>query len=145
MFEPYFLIREKYQDITSQEIKISNQVIERMINVAEFNLDHVRIPISGKHAVTTIALCLTSATSDAFQISGFPRDLLVEDALIGTFASIRVLFDLPLYLIHAHPSSPQPQPQFPRCSPKSAYLHDGGVRVRNVGKSAISPQPSSGT
>ena len=143
-FEPYFLIREKYQDAASQELKITAQVIERMINLAEFDMDLVRIPVSGKLAVTTIALCLTRNNHEAFQISGFPRDLLVEDVLIGTPASARLRTIQPLEVAHADISFLQPQQHLPRSNLRSVRSQDSGVRDKNVGMPATHPQLRSG-
>lgn len=50
-----------------------------MIMNAKFDLGPLEIPVSEKLANTTIALCLNR--EDFFPISGFPRSLMLEDAL----------------------------------------------------------------
>lgn len=50
-----------------------------MIMNAKFDLGPLEIPVSEKLANTSIALCLNRG--DFFPISGFPRSLMLEDAL----------------------------------------------------------------
>lgn len=86
-FQPYFIIQEKNYEQFGLKVKISPTIVEGMIQTATFDIDPVDIYVSLQLGATTIALCLMEDGKRAeafYPISGFPRALVVEEALQRT-------------------------------------------------------------
>ncbi len=70
--------------VLTLEHKISQDVVQRMVNVAAFDLGSVSIRVSTPRAEVTIELCMKDDKNQQFvpnPISGFPRELGVEEDL----------------------------------------------------------------
>ncbi|PVI02430.1 hypothetical protein DM02DRAFT_701953 [Periconia macrospinosa] len=84
-FQPFFRVHEVVHNEQAQDIKLDRQVLEDMIDVLEFRMSDITIPISTETALITIDLHLTNDPMKphlrtGFPISGFPRSLVDEEA-----------------------------------------------------------------
>lgn len=83
-FQPYFKIRELMHEETSQYIKISPEIIEKMTKFGYFEIGSIVIPISLQMGLISIELNLTDNRRITYPISGFPRSLTSEELLKRT-------------------------------------------------------------
>jgi hypothetical protein len=75
---PYFLIQEEYRASRSaMQVKITSDVIRRMIVDFQFRMPRVGVKMSKDFAVTE--MCLYFNKTEQHPISGFPRSLLNDE------------------------------------------------------------------
>jgi hypothetical protein len=75
---PYFLIQEEYHASHSAiPIKISSEVIRRMMTDLQFRMSKIRVKMSKTIAMTEMFLCFNK--TEQHPISGFPRNLLHDE------------------------------------------------------------------
>jgi hypothetical protein len=75
---PYLLIQEEYRASQSAvQIRISSDVIRRMIADRQFRMSRIRVKMSKTIAMTEMFLCFTK--TEQHPISGFPRNLLHDE------------------------------------------------------------------
>jgi hypothetical protein len=80
--QPFFRIHEKNRANAAVNSVITPDIIERMITRAQFSVHALEIYISLKHDKVSITLGFRNELShreEQFPISGFPRDLLMDD------------------------------------------------------------------
>ncbi|MCJ1354083.1 MAG: hypothetical protein MMC33_004070 [Icmadophila ericetorum] len=85
-FQPYFIIGEKNSTTEPIITKVNQDIIQKMMMNAMFDLGTIQIPITNESSITTIALSI--APDEEFPISGFPR-ALTPKKLATAFAPTR--------------------------------------------------------
>lgn len=75
---PYFLIQEEYHASQSAiPVRISSDVIRRMITDRKFRMPRIKVKMSKTIAMTEMFLCLNK--TEQHPISGVPRNLLHDE------------------------------------------------------------------
>jgi len=85
-FEPYFHIEEKGDRSNTFDLKLNEGIINDMCLRGICSLSRVRIETTKELSATTISLCLQTtsypySTNAHLPISGFPRELMIEDTV----------------------------------------------------------------
>ncbi|EUC48828.1 hypothetical protein COCMIDRAFT_2285 [Bipolaris oryzae ATCC 44560] len=88
-FQPFFRIYEVGNVEHTQEIELSRNVLEDMVDTRLFDLGPIVIPVTSESALLAIDLHLTDdhmqpTLSTGFPISGFPRNLTEGETAIQT-------------------------------------------------------------
>ncbi|KAF2019496.1 hypothetical protein BU24DRAFT_431280 [Aaosphaeria arxii CBS 175.79] len=88
-FQPFFRIHDVADAENAQDIKLNRNVLEDMIEILEFRIEPIVIPVASESALITIDLHLTDDAMkpelrNGFPISGFPRSLCEEELLRKT-------------------------------------------------------------
>lgn len=83
-FEPYFLIEDDIPGGKAQHIVLTETAIRNMQRQGYFDIEPIQINALKEYAAIRISLCLQSASyisgEITLPISGFPRQLMSEDA-----------------------------------------------------------------
>ncbi|KAI2468208.1 hypothetical protein F4781DRAFT_399238 [Annulohypoxylon bovei var. microspora] len=84
-FEPYFLIEDDMPGSAAQHIVLTEAAIRDMYQQGYFDMEPIQINALKEHAAIKIMLCLQSTPYVSGEmklpISGFPRQLMCEDAI----------------------------------------------------------------
>lgn len=73
---PYFMIREKNKQLSTERATLDSNVIDRMIRQCSYKMKSITLQLSTKLAMTEIFLFLNE--EEIFPISRFPRSLLED-------------------------------------------------------------------
>lgn len=73
---PYFMIREKNKQLSTERVTLDSNVIDRMIRQCSYKMKSITLQLSTKLAMTEIFLFLNE--EEIFPISRFPRSLLED-------------------------------------------------------------------
>ncbi|KAF1847324.1 uncharacterized protein K460DRAFT_278260 [Cucurbitaria berberidis CBS 394.84] len=85
-FQPFFRVHEVTHDENAQDIQLGHDILEDMIEVLDFRMDTITIPVTSESALVSIDLHLTDDAMkpelrNGFPISGFPRSLADDEPL----------------------------------------------------------------
>lgn len=85
-FQPYFRVHEVTYEEHAQDIRFDRNVLEDMIEILDFRIKPITVPVSSENALVSMDLHLSDNSlnpelRNGFPISGFPRGLADEEPL----------------------------------------------------------------